>query len=1014
MKKIVAFLSAITIFNANFSYSAENFDKYSLLDAVADNNLARTKRYLDGKYDINLTDEYGNTALSYAIYNKNYEISKLLLKNGANPKIKDSTGKMVYCSAKTSSDEKIRNLFKKYSTKDCGNVVAKNAKNASTKTASKGFWNWKTVGGAAITVGAVAALAGGGGGGGGDGDSGNIMSPADRNYGMVGDVDQTVLDGVLNDIQYSGTWELSNGAVYTNLNHFNEIRLAYSLARGYTGRINSLTGRPYYLSVNSTSRTVSIGDKIKVAVIDSGVLTTHEDLANNITSNLSDTNIAYLFCSKYPANSHCKGSIYLPNNPNPTFNTDDNKGGDSSAWHGTFVAGVIGASYSNDVGITGVAPESEIIPYRVTLDDGYFVNDYYLGEAFKYAANAGATVINNSYGVSTVREDGSHNIDASDMKSKEDIIAFYSDSFITSNKSNYITQMLNAVTKNDVIFVWAAGNDGTSQPGVESSIPLFFDEFRDGDYYKNFINVVAYDTDAGRIADYSNRCGVTKEYCLTAPGTSIISTISTGDSSKNDAYMIADGTSFAAPMVSGAVAVLKGAFPYLTGAEITKLLFITARDLGAPGVDEIYGWGMLDLERATRPVGATLVPIDDAINKRAVSLLSTNLKLNSTVANSIMSKDLKFVVLDSFNRTFDMKLNDYIETEKSRVNTIDILKKFGENNGKMVSVNNDKNFNLYYNVEATTTSLSQETELSYSVDSKSENRYGFNLYYGNNPYNAFVDNKVDFYKNYSLSNAYGYSVLNPYFKSNSDINFAFNNVIKVSDRMNLNLGTVYQNYTTNYDQTYNNRKKNEDLGAALSLIGGASYNLTKNIGAKLEFGVLNEYDTFFGTKWSGAFGLGGNNVTYMASVENNFNMFNSKLSLFGRANFGYTKVNQAANSLISDITGLYSNSYAVGLNYNFNSKYAGQRSNISFLLSQPIRINSGNFRISLPTSRDNDGKIYYDSHRINFSNDDEINLQLAYNYSVENDSSFNLGFVYRNYMEDEYIMLLKYKKAFSF
>ncbi len=1027
MKKLLTYTIIFTLINSNFSYSANGYDKFALIEAVKENSLTKTKKYINSDYKINLKDEYNNTALTYSIYNDNFEITRLLLRNGADPKIKDYSGKEIYCAAKNSEDYKIRKLFEDYSDKDCQKVAAGKkvrTKNIAANSSSGSFWNWKTIGSGVLGLGGIVAIAAAGGRGGGDSSSssgGTIFSPVDRNYGMVGQVDSTVLSDILNNSQYSKQWNGTSGGqpvTFSNFDHFNEIRLAYSLARGYTGKYNAaLSATPYYLSNSSGNVGIADGTKIKVAVLDSGVLVNHEDFQNgdgtsNITSNLNGKNMVYSYCQANGSDPLCALGGYA-DNPNPTTTNND-----STAWHGTFVAGIIGASYSNGAGITGVAPDSEIIPFRLTFNNGNFVAYEYIGRAFEAAATAGATVVNNSYGIPTKIWDSNgnylgENVNASDVKSQADLVRIFSD-INSSNTSNYINQMVNAVNNNDVIFVWSAGNDGGTQSSVGNAIPLFYsDTFKDGNYYKNFINVVAYDTENNTIASYSNQCGVTKEYCITAPGTDIISTTSGTNLSTIDEYGINSGTSFAAPMVSGAVAVLKGAFPYLTGSEITRLIFITARDLGASGVDEVYGWGMLDLERATRPVGATIVPIDNRIGTNGFGLADSKIKLNSKLANSLKSKNLDFVILDSFNRTFNMKLNDFIESERDRVNTIDVLKRFGESGISSTNLSNDGTFNLY-SASNPVTGQYNEVEFSYSADSINGNSYGFNMYYGNNPYNAFVGDKVDFYNNYSLSNSYGYNAMNPYFKSDSDINFGFNNILKLGEKTALNFGILYQNYTIDYDKYYENRKSTEDLGSAFSFLTGLSYGVTNYLTTKLEVGFINEYDTLFGSKLNGAFGIGQNNLTYIASVQNDLNLFENKLTLFGKASFGYTNINQATNSLIKDMTGLYSNSFTFGINYNFDSKFDGQRSNISLLFMQPVKINSGNIKMSLPIARDNDGNLYYANHRIGLKDESEINLQLAYNRSIKNDSSFNIGFMYRDYIEDEYILLLKYKKAFNF
>ena len=56
--------------------------------------------------------------------------------------------------------------------------------------------------------------------------------------------------------------------------------------------------------------------------------------------------------------------------------------------------------------------------------------------------------------------------------------------------------------------------------------------------------------------------------------------------------------------------------------------------------------------------------------------------------------------------------------------------------------------------------------------------------------------------------------------------------------------------------------------------------------------------------------------------------------------------------------------------------------------------------------------IVYRNYKINFTDDKEINLQLTYNYNIEKHSLFNLGMVYRDYIEDEYLLLMKYNLYF--
>lgn len=95
----------------------------------------------------------------------------------------------------------------------------------------------------------------------------------------------------------------------------------------------------------------------------------------------------------------------------------------------------------------------------------------------------------------------------------------------------------------------------------------------------------------GQIAPFSNRCGAAAAWCITAPGVDIYSTYPL------DRYAVLSGTSMAAPMVAGGAALVRQAFPYMTARQVIEVILTTATDLGSP---EIFGHGLLNLDRATR------------------------------------------------------------------------------------------------------------------------------------------------------------------------------------------------------------------------------------------------------------------------------------------------------------------------------------------------------------------------------------------------------------------------------
>ncbi|MCS3408712.1 autotransporter outer membrane beta-barrel domain-containing protein [Serratia sp. AKBS12] len=169
------------------------------------------------------------------------------------------------------------------------------------------------------------------------------------------------------------------------------------------------------------------------------------------------------------------------------------------------------------------------------------------------------------------------------------------------NESQIYAALLRAV-RFDKLVVFAAGNENNyNLPVGAPSLPYFFPQA-----LTNFIIVTNLDQDDALHLS-STRCGYTASYCLSAPGSDIYSTSAqtdyqhygkTGEKLIQPGYAVETGTSMAAPMVSGAAAVLMQRFPYMTASQIATVLFTTASDLGDKGLDAVYGWGKLNLASA--------------------------------------------------------------------------------------------------------------------------------------------------------------------------------------------------------------------------------------------------------------------------------------------------------------------------------------------------------------------------------------------------------------------------------
>jgi Subtilase family len=223
------------------------------------------------------------------------------------------------------------------------------------------------------------------------------------------------------------------------------------------------------------------------------------------------------------------------------------------------------------------------------------------------------------------------------------------------------SQLLGAVdraTKAGIIIVISAGNEGNDdEPKYDPLNPSPFSQslLAAG----NGLVIISTSVDAQSvISDFSNKAGVSRNSVLSALGSKICceykdDTINRFTENGQNFVRVSNGTSFSAPQISGAAALLAQAFPNLTGAQIVNLLLTTARDVGAVGTDEIYGRGILDIARAFAPQGTT---------KLAGSAVAVPLDMGAGTTSAPMGdagrlgQAVGAVILDEYSRAYDINL----------------------------------------------------------------------------------------------------------------------------------------------------------------------------------------------------------------------------------------------------------------------------------------------------------------------------------------------------------------------
>lgn len=292
---------------------------------------------------------------------------------------------------------------------------------------------------------------------------------------------------------------------------------------------------------------------IRVAVLDDGVIQ-HPDLAANLL----------------PGFDFIRGT----NDPTAPPTAANNR----ANTHGTHVSGTVAAVGNNQLGVTGVTWQCRIVPCRVirARADGEGGNAFDLAAAIRWAAGLAVTdlpanpnpcrVINMSLG----GLDGPQCTPDPPTTALDDAVA--------------------AAEAAGAVCVAAAGNEAQECPAPQSSSPA---------NQRNVIAVAAVGRNRER-AEYSNQASTN---FIAAPGGNANDLLSTYfeepfNGQRTPTYQNSQGTSMATPHIAGVVALMLSANPALTPAQVREILQNTAEDLGAPGRDDIFGFGLVRADRA--------------------------------------------------------------------------------------------------------------------------------------------------------------------------------------------------------------------------------------------------------------------------------------------------------------------------------------------------------------------------------------------------------------------------------
>ncbi len=351
------------------------------------------------------------------------------------------------------------------------------------------------------------------------------------------------------------------------------------------------------------------GKGTKLGVIDQPVYAAHSEFAGNGKMNFVKTEGTRLYTDPYipvKAGDHfvADGRQYI-----------DGYGGISS--HGTHVAGIAGANRDGKA-MMGVAFDTSIFAasnYDAGPEDGVVLGN----DGAVYAAawdamiNSGVSIITDSWGIG---------LSSSSWTYAEAYGQYQEIKAILGTPEGGAYNGAIKAAESGIVVEFSAGNDGGLEPDALAGLATFRPELE-----KNWLttmSVVADETnpDGYSRSGFSSICGYSKYHCVAAPGTNINSGVPVGDitglnpgdvmddSRFTSGYEELSGTSMAGPAATGAFMVLKQRFPYLSNGDVNEILKTTSTDLGEAGVDNVFGWGLINLDKAIKGPGQFLSRVE--------------------------------------------------------------------------------------------------------------------------------------------------------------------------------------------------------------------------------------------------------------------------------------------------------------------------------------------------------------------------------------------------------------------
>jgi hypothetical protein len=613
--------------------------------------------------------------------------------------------------------------------------------------------------------------------------------------------------------------------------------------------------------------------------------------------------------------------------------------------HGTAVASIVGAR-KNGLQTHGVAYSARIMAIRAdsfsatgTATDQFFTED--IARATTYAVTNGASIINYSLG-----GEGAMPINLADA--------------------------LRQAAARDVILVASAGNNGK---GTVTNLIAMWVTGSEATGHGIAVGSVGSNN---QISSFSNRAGSSANFYIVAPGEAIRAVDNVGDD------VTGTGTSMATPHVSGAAALLKQAFPHLTGAQIVDLILRTATDLGDPGTDAVYGRGLLNVAAALSPVGTATIPTTQTVDGAAQPLTTSSLRLGAAFGDALASNAAlkNGIMLDEFQRAYAVDLTGRIARPQPQHDLAGWL-----GGGKSydfvaapVGVAGQASFSDRTDDRRVVEPTRQGAGRSFSFTSKLGQGTDIGIAEGRPMAARFG---VDADRPSGLDTISGDPARSAFLGladsgRNVSIRTDLGDGVSIATGFASRRQDDYLKYGDN--RSWNDYGDREVVMAELrkSWAGG-------RVG--VQFGQLTERGSALDSSGDSAFAFATPVTTQFAGLFRSLDLGGAEL--FGSWQYGATADTRLGSGLIRSLTGVRSDAWTLGIARS-NVVSGGDR--LSLSLSQPLRVSAGRADIDAPVGRTDTGTVLRQSGSASLvPSGREIDVELAYRILLSEEEELSAG-----------------------